>query len=51
MKYNNMSYQNNIVTIYDCFFYNQKPIVFTGDNQNYCNIFKMLNNSLYTNKI
>ena len=51
MKYNNTPYQGNIVTIYDCFFYNQKPIVFTGDNQNYCNICKKLNNSLYTNKI
>ena len=42
---------NNIVTIYDCFFYNQKTELFTGENQNYCNLCKQLCDSLYTSKI
>ena len=43
--------QNNIVTIYDCFLYNQKTELFNGENQNYCNLCKQLCNSWYTSKI
>ena len=43
--------QNNIVNIYECFFYNQKTELFTGENQNYCNLCKQLCDSLYTSKI
>ena len=42
---------NNCVNLYECFCYNQKSELFTGDNQNYCNICKQLNNSIYTNNI
>ena len=41
----------NTVTIYDCFYYNQKTELFTGTNQNYCNICKQTYDSYYTNKI
>ena len=37
--------------IYECFYYNQKSELFTGDNKNYCNICKQLFDSLYTCKI
>ena len=43
--------QNNIVSLYECFCYNQKSELFTGQNQNYCNICKQLYDSLYTSKI
>ena len=43
--------QNNRVTLYDCFCYNQKTEYFTGQNQNYCNICKQLSDSMYTTKI
>ena len=43
--------QNNSVTIYECFHYNQKSDLFTGQNQNYCNICKQLADSIYTSKI
>ena len=55
-KYNN-NYQfnnfqiNNCVSIYDCFCYNQKTELFTGQNRNYCNICKQLYDSYYTSKI
>ena len=45
------NFQNNIVTIYDCFIYNQKTDVFTGDNRNYCNICKQLWDSNYCSRI
>ena len=48
--FNNM-YQNNRVSIYDCFRYNQKSEHFTGDNKNFCNICKQLFDSIYTTKI
>jgi len=48
---NNIQINNNIVSIYDCFFYNQKSEVFSGDNRNYCNICKQLWDSIYTSKI
>jgi ubiquitin C-terminal hydrolase len=43
--------QNNIVSLYDCFVYNQKTEHFSQDNKNYCNICKQLCDSLYTTKI
>ena len=55
-KYNN-NYQfnnfqiNNCVSLYDCFYYNQKTELFTGQNRNYCNICKQLYDSYYTSKI
>jgi ubiquitin C-terminal hydrolase len=44
-------YQNNIVSIYECFYYYQKTDTFTGQNQNYCNICQQLNDSLYTTRL
>ena len=49
MKYNNI--QNNIVSIYECFLYQQKSEIFTGENRNYCNICKQVFDSIYTSKI
>ena len=49
MKYNII--QNNIVSIYDCFSYQQKSEIFTGDNRNYCNICKQVFDSIYTSKV
>jgi len=43
--------QNNVVSIYDCFCYNLKSEIFTGDNQNYCNICKQKFDSIYSSKI
>ena len=50
--------QNNIfnintdrVTIYECFYYNQKGEYFTGQNRNYCNYCKQTYDSIYTSKI
>ena len=43
--------QNNRVSLYECFVYNQKTDYFTGANQNYCNICKQLNDSMYTSRI
>jgi len=43
--------QNNIVTLNDCFRYNQKTNTFTGENKNYCNNCKQLFDSEYTNRI
>ena len=43
--------QNNCVNLYDCFLYNQKTDIFTGENRNYCNKCKQLFDSLYTSKI
>ena len=52
MQNNNiMPFNNNIVSIYECFYYNQKSDFFTGENRNYCNICKQLYDSIYTNKI
>ena len=53
---NNMNYMNNInqensVTLDDCFLYNQKTDLFTGENRNYCNICRQLYDSYYTSKI
>ena len=46
-----MKNSNNIVSLYDCFYYSQKSELFNGQNQNYCNICKQLSNSIYTSKI
>ena len=59
MKNNNMMmnlnnfYQgpSNVVNIDDCFIYNQKTDLFTGENKNYCNLCKQLAESHYTSKI
>ena len=48
---NNIQINNNCVTLYECFYYNQKSDLFTGDNRNYCNICKQLWDSIYTSKI
>ena len=45
------NFNNNMVTIYECFIYNQKTELFTGDNRNYCNICKQLWDSNYTSRI
>ena len=42
---------NNIVSLYDCFYYNQQTELFSGANQNYCNICKQTCNSNYTSRI
>ena len=42
---------NNEVNIYDCFDYNQKSDLFTGDNKYFCNICRQLNDSIYTSRI
>ena len=48
---NNILFNNNIVSIYECFYYNQKSEFFTGDNKNYCNVCKQLFDSIYTTKL
>jgi len=55
----NMSYvsnisnitQSNSVTLDNCFSYNQKTDLFTGENKNYCNICRQLFDSYFTSKI
>ena len=49
-KIDNQS-KSNMVTMFECFYYNQKSDFFTGDNKNYCNICKQLYDSVYTSKI
>ena len=44
-------YQNNSVTLYDCFLYYQKTDHFTGDNQNYCKNCKQLSDTNFTSKV
>ena len=51
MKYNNNMINNNPVSLYDCFWYNQKSEYFTGENRNYCNICKQLYDSIYTTRL
>ena len=51
MQNNNIEIINNRISLYECFFYNQKSNFFTGDNRNYCNICKQLVDSIYTSKI
>ena len=50
--YNN--FQNipiNKVSLFECFCYNQKVDLFTGENRNYCNLCKQLYDSNYVSKI
>ena len=47
----NIQITNNEVSLYDCFFYNQKTDYFTGENRNYCNICNQLYDSMFTSKI
>ena len=47
----NMDNMDNIVTILDCFFYNQRSDYFTGDNKLFCNNCKQFYDSAYTSKI
>ena len=42
---------SNMVSITDCFIYNQKTDLFTGENKNYCNLCYQLADSHYTSKI
>ena len=50
-NFNAQSNVNNIVTLYDCFFYNQATRMFTGDNKNYCSICKKKSDSKFKNRI
>jgi len=45
------TFNNNMVTIYECFIYNQKTDMFKGDITNYCNICKQLYKSNYCSRI
>ena len=45
------SIPNNIVTLYECFSYNQKAKLFTGENRVYCNVCKQLYDNNYVSKI
>jgi len=49
-NYNKM-HPNKVVTIYDCFIYNQKIEFFTGNNRNYCNICMQKSDSNFISKI
>jgi len=51
MQNYNIQICNNRVSLYDCFYYNQKSELFSGDNRNYCNVCKQLYDSIYTSKI
>ena len=42
---------SNIMNMFECFYYNQKNDLFTGDNKNYCKICNQLYDSVRTNKI
>ena len=54
-NYMNFNYNNipilNQVTLDDCFLYNQKMELFTGENRNYCNNCKQLFDSNYVTRI
>ena len=43
--------QDDNITLEDCFSYNQKSKLFTGDNKIFCNICKQLTDSIHTTKI
>ena len=42
---------NNRVNLYECFIYNQRDELLTGENKNYCNMCRQLFDSIYTSKI
>ena len=50
-NYLEMINTNNCVSLYDCFYYNQKSEFFTGENQNYCANCKQLCDSVTTSRI
>ena len=50
-QFHNAIGQISTISLYDCFDYNQKSEFFTGPNQNFCNICKEMNDSIYTSKI
>jgi len=45
MNYNNIMMNNNEVTIYDCFNYDKKPNIMSGQNMMYCNYCRQTCNS------
>ena len=52
LKQNNIHLsQEDQVNLYECFSYNEKTDLFTGENKNFCNICKQLYDSNYTSKI
>ena len=42
---------NNTISIYDCFYYQQKYQIFSGENRNHCNNCNQLFDSLYISSI
>ena len=48
---NNIGQEIPVVTLRDCFIYNEKTDYFTGENKNYCNICRQLYESQYTSRI
>ena len=53
LNYNNIQQQEKEITISldECFIYNQKSDLCSGDNRHYCNICKKLCDSIYTTRI
>ena len=51
MNMNQMYFNNNEVTIDDCFEFNQKEELMAGSNKIYCNLCKQNSESFYGNKI
>ena len=52
MKNNSLNYEKEItITLDECFIYNQKSDLCSGDNRHYCNICKKLCDSIYTTRI
>ena len=51
MRNNIIMGQNNIVTLDECFYYNQKTELFTGNNRSHCNICGQLADAHYTSRI
>ena len=53
-KFRNQFFQvndSNMITLSECFSYSQKSELFTGNNQNYCNICRQYSDSVNTSKI
>ena len=51
MKCNYYKINCDRVNLIECFVYNQQSELFTGENQNYCNICRQMFNSVYTSLI